>query len=178
MGNRLGGDFSKHILKVSDLGYDDGCKGFVHCLYTPNTEISKIIFTNLLAPIGKLIVTGAYGNWIFDRNFIPCKGFKISDSYWCEKLELNSVQKATIFDAEIAKEEINSFLQDNDDLSHDVVEWLTELYGSSDYGEYAYNGKAIQYPSDFEASDIPRGEKVNLRLGIIFDAFEEICSRL
>ena len=64
------------------------------------------------------------------------------------------------------------------ELSDEEKEWLRELSAAADDGEYAYNGKAVEYPSTFEAEMIPRGKVVNTWLLVIFDAFDEICKRL
>jgi len=96
-------DFSKYELSVEKNGNTT-----IHKFKVPNKTLTAVTFIN---SCGIMAVTGAFGNWIFSREFIPKKGFKVSDGYWCEKIEQSSFQTPYVFDKETVRQEIQEALQ-------------------------------------------------------------------
>jgi hypothetical protein len=164
-------DFSKHELII-----EKNDNVLIHHFKKPGTFFDSVKFINTS---GILAVTGDYGNWIFCREFHPSKDGGVSDGYWIEKLRSASTQKPYDFDSDIAQKEIANLLESEDyNFTIEEREWLESLSDTAYDGEYAYIAEAMNRPNDFEAEMIPRGEKVNYWLEVIFDAFEEICKRL
>jgi hypothetical protein len=164
-------DFSKHDLTVKHCD----CTVIYH-LAKPNTIVDSVKFINTN---GILAVTGDYGNWIFCREFHPKENGSVSDGYWMEKLQIASTQKPEEYDSDATRAEIQRRLADNEDPPTDEEKEYYEslLRCVDDEFEYtcaAYNDK----PSDMDWEYIPMIRKTKYWLEVVFDAFEEICSRL
>jgi len=178
MEKRTNLSFDKHelIIEKNDLV-------IIHWLKIPDTIIHNIKFINV---DGKLLVTGDYDNWIFDRNFIPyATNDTISEHYWCEKLTSDSVQNVYEFDSIKTEKRINELINgglvemgyENEELEEMINYYINCLYYLDyeySYISYAYNN----YPSFMDGENVVYCTKYNERLNFIFDAFEEICFRL
>lgn len=162
-------DFNEHELLTTKTEHLT-----TYHLKKPGTVIQNIKFINTS---GLLIVTGDYGNWVFCREFHPSTDSYASDAYWIEKLKHSSTQDPYIFSSEAAEKQIQD-LKKNHELSDEEKEWLNNLERSARMGEYSYIAKAMNHPSSFPSEMIPKGKILTSWLLIIFDAYDEICSRL
>lgn len=138
---------------------------------------------NFINTEGKLIITGDYGNWIFDRSFNPNVELSVSDGYWVKKLEQHSEQKGKVWCGDASLESIKSFLEQRLDwgtLNEEEDEWLKDLeQAAEENDELGYNYICYrQTPSSIEADEAPIGYKLNPHLAYCFDAFEAICKML
>ena len=174
-------DFSSHILNVLETE-----EITIHHLKKPNTVVNNVKFTNIS---GNLVVTGDFGNWIFCRNFYPSvKESGVSDGYWIEKLETYSTQKGKVFDFEKTVEELKrkkkEYIQEcKEEEVEPNIEWIeyfdecinvAECGNEDDYKHQAFTN----IPDNYDWEETILVESTNNRLKIIFDAFEEVCSRL
>lgn len=186
MKKRTSIDWSKHELITKQ---DSLCK--IHWLKQPDTITHNVKFIHVE---DILIVTGDFGRWSFCRDFNP-EGFEktgVSDSYWCEKIEIGSEQKTEVFDSEIAeqsiKEKIEELLQNAEiDIDEDVCfendneqekyDFWNDLLGhcNDDFELTSYFRENKPNSLDFES--YPICTKQNNSLDAIFDAFEEIIKR-
>lgn len=165
-------DFSKHELEIIKNE-----NVLIHILQRPNSSICKVVFINTM---GVCSVTGDFGNWIFCREFHPSKDGQVSGGYWDEKLNMHSVQNSDEFNTEQTEKDIDYYVENyvNEDTSEEELNWIEELRENTD-DEYNYIHKAYRdHPSDVDTEYIPLGKVRNPRLNIIYDAFEEICSRI
>lgn len=165
-------DFSKHELEIIKNE-----NVLIHILQRPNSSICKVVFINTM---GVCSVTGDFGNWIFCREFHPSKDGQVSGSYWDEKLRMHSVQDSSEFDTEQTEKDIDYYVENyvSENTSQEELDWIEELRENTD-DEYNYIHKAYRdYPSDVDTESIPFGKVRNPRLNIIYDAFDEICSRI
>ena len=151
-------DWSNHELIIKKYTAEEDGEITEYILKKPDTCMEMVVFCN---HSGNLSVTGDYGNWIFDRAFYPKKDFKVLDSYWCEKLCLNSCQSFE-FDLEA---NLNAYAED-------LVEFYEEIQECDDEIEYwnCITDHLIDDPYDYK--------KIPEQLFVIFDAFEEICRRI
>lgn len=133
-----------------------------------------------------LSIYGDFGNWIFNRPFIPSKDGYVSDGYWCEKLTIGSTQEHSKYDSEGTREElqrmINTGLEEygySDEQLEKSKEWFEELLTHvDDELDYTYEAYRGYNPTDIDYEWIPFVKELNIWLKIIFDAFDEICKRL
>lgn len=164
-------DFSEHELII-----EKSENLIVHHLKKPHTCIDSIKYINTN---GILAVTGDYGNWIFTREYIPSSNGYVSDDYWEGKLRYASTQVPTEFDPDETENEIKKML-DNDDLSEEEKEYLNGCLKNLEDGEMYY--KYFAYTENcgrFEDSEyVPYYEKTVYWLQVVFDGFDEMCSRL
>jgi hypothetical protein len=154
----------------------------IHSLKKPNTVCCSIKFINTNDICA---VTGDFGNWIFCREFHPSKDGGVSDYYWCEKLEIYSVQKGLEFNSSETRKTIEAGINgglveyghEGENLEK-VTEYYKELLGYTDLQEWEYVSYAYNNQPDFmDAESVPFEETIKPRLKIVFDAFEEICNR-
>ena len=183
IGIRTGIDFSKHELNVYENKTDDKTRILVHHLELPNSVMNNIRFVNTN---GIMFVTGDFGNWMFCREFHPSAEGHVSDGYWHEKLGVLSSQEGREFDSEGTKEEIERGLSSGlveYGYEGDRLEQMKEYYDGLlnyvecsewEYEAYAYNN----FPSFEDTECVPNVKKTKNWLAIIFDGFDEICSRL
>jgi hypothetical protein len=173
MSKRTDIDFSKHELKIEET---EDVK--IYDLKQQDTIVRRVVFINTC---GVMSVTGDFGNWIFCREFYPSKGGYVSDDYWCEKLSYN--QSGYVFDEDETRKEIKHFVEEeldnwNEIEKHDLNKYfegcLYRLHDDLDYKHYAYR----KYPTCFDMESVIYLEKIDSWLLAIFDAFEEICSRM
>lgn len=187
MKKRTNIDFSKHELIIKK---DSLCK--IHWLKKPDTIIHNVKFIHVE---GILVVTGDFGRWSFDRDFNP-EGFEVSgvsDAYWCEKIESSSKQQTNVFDAQTAEEsiqeKINELLEyaeydENSEPCFKTGEKEQEFEFWNDLLSYCDDEfELVVYfrdnkPKSLDYEDFPVCKKINPWLDVIFDAFEEIISRL
>lgn len=170
-------DFSKHELIV-----DESEKISIFWLKKSDSIVFniKFIITN-----GLTIVTGDFGNWMFNKEFYPNEDENVSDDYWVEKLQLYSTQKGKEFSIEETekalkyeiKEGLEAYGYEGDELSgakEFYKECLEHLESENEYSNFIYKWK----PTFLDYEEIPYCKVINNRLQIIFDGFEEICRRL
>lgn len=165
-------DFSKHELEIIKNE-----NVLIHILQQPNSSICKVVFINTM---GICSVTGDFGNWIFCREFHPSKDGYVSGGYWDEKLNMHSVQSSSEFDTEQTEKDIDYYVENyvNEDTSEEELAWIERLRQNSD-DYYSYITEAYRnQPYDVDSEAIPLGKVRNPRLNIIYDAFDEICSRI
>ena len=179
-------DFSKHELIIIDdkLSNDKYGNIVIHDLKIPDSIMNRVTFINTR---GICIVTGDFGHWTLCREFHPAADGHISDSYWLEKLRISSTQVLCDYDSEetekTIQEEIDSGLEEygyEGEQLKELKEWYKSLLDHTcDEADYIYHAYYDCYrPNILDNESIPLDKKVNIRLKIIFDAFEEICSRL
>ncbi len=165
IGCRTGVDFSGHelhVVKTDEI--------LIHHLKKPDTHYDSIKFINTQDVMS---VTGDFGNWIFCREFHPSID-------GCEKLVTASTQKPY----ELLQGEIDEFEENPNDYSSDqeqqeeFLEYLKDCQHHSD-SEFEYTSFAYTNNHNLmEAEDVPYGETIQTWLQIIFDGFEDICSRM
>ena len=170
-GKRTGVEFQDHVLTVKRCD----CTVMYH-LKKPDTICDNVKFINTN---GILAVTGDYGNWIFCREFHPSKDGRVSDHYWCEKLQNSSTQKPYEFDGEATRQEIDEMLRDDEELTIEEKDYLLECKDQSHESEFWYNSYAHgNLPNGRDHEFPPCEEKITEWLQVVFDAYEEICRRL
>jgi hypothetical protein len=171
---RTGIDFSKHELHLFISKERDER---IYNFQIPNRQCCRLVFIN---SCGIMAVTGDFGNWIFCREFIPTKGGRVSDGYWCEKLQIASTQDSDEFDSDATQKEIEEYLANPEDpVTEDEKEYLEELLSllndEFDYMHYAHREGKGRF-SDHER--VPTCKRIKPWLLMVFDGFEEICSRV
>ena len=179
-------DFSKHVLH--ETHYTDPITGHnldVWDLKLPNSEyMNRVRFIN---SCGVLTVGGAFGNWVFDREFHPSSKGYVSDGYWAEKLRQSSKQEAAKYDAERTEKEIKELIEsgleeygyEGSDL-YRAKQFFEELISYVDdeieYTFYAY--RDYSKPDFLESEQIPFCKTRHIWLQIVFDAFDYICQKI
>ena len=162
-------DFSKYELKIIN---NTNIK--IHWLKLKDSNIYNVKFINA---DGVMVVTGDVGNWIFCREFWPCKDSTVSESYWVEKLEMYSSQKATVWNVEQAKSDLEE-LKNGREWSETTIEWFDEAIDACEDNDCFFVAVAGKHLSEIDGellTDI--GMVIDPRLEVVFDAFEEVCSR-
>lgn len=168
-------DFSKHELKITE---NDSVK--IYEFKRPDTTNCMLVFINCN---NVLTVTGDLGNWVFCREFHPTPDGFVSGSYWDEKLEISSVQKAKVYDSEETAKLIKEFKDSFEDsygreMNEYESEWVEELENNvEDEHEYIY----IAYrrtPSSIDCEQVPFGKKRHVWLNAVYDGFDAMCSYL
>jgi len=174
MKKRTNVDYSKHEVFVTE---SEGL--LIHHLKKPGTGIEAVKFINTQ---GILAVTGDFGNWIFCREFHPSPEGGVSDGYWCEKLQISSSQEPEEFDAEATKKEIIERLKDrNSGYDKADRQYLKDCYRQleRDDSEFWYSHFAYEnLPSGHDHEFVPLVKRHKFWLKAVFDAFDEICSRM
>ena len=90
-------DFSKHLYSFEEFSTKQFGKGRVDRLYVNDSDFNSVLFVNFK---GILTVSGDFGNWVFDREFIPSEKNQYCIPYMNEKLRKSSEQSAGEFDSE------------------------------------------------------------------------------
>jgi hypothetical protein len=183
MAKRTSWDFSKHTHRVEMFKSVEGNEIRVDHFREGISNMGYVKFVN---DERGLSVFGDFGNWIFCRPFHPSAEGYVSEMYWNEKLKIGSSQDHATYDSERTAQElmelINGGLEEygyeGEDLEN-CKEWLNNLHSfcddELDYMHEAYRG---WNPTDMDYEDIPFCKTGSVQLEIIFDAFDEICSRL
>lgn len=177
-------NFSNHEHRVEYFKSENGDSLIsVDHFQVGDSMASYIKFTNTAH---NLVVTGDYGNWVFCRPFIPGVNNYVSDGYWLEKLSTYSNQVYSDYDSDETANEIMILVQtgleeygyEGDELKASK-EWFSSLlYFVDDELEYTYHAYRGDKPSFIGYDEVPLVKKVDSRLLIIFDAYDEICNRL
>ena len=183
MKKRTNWDFSEHTHKVEIFKSDDGNEIRVDHFRKGNSNMGYVKFVN---DSRGLSVFGDFNNWIFCRPFHPTADGFVSDSYWNEKLKIGSSQDHAKFDSEETEKKltelINKGLADygyTDDELIKAKEWLKHLKTFvDDELEYTYEAFRGENPTEMDYEMIPFCKKGSGQLQVIFDAFDEICSRM
>ena len=172
-------DWSEHQLKIKR---NDNC--LIHELKKENSSYEKIIFINTNDICA---VTGDFGNYIFCREFHPTADGFVSDNYWIEKLQINSIQEPETYSPEQTRKVLEKGLAGEleeygyeDEQLITMQEYYKKLLNVVDCSEWEYISFAYNeyLPNFLTAEDVPIAKVIKQRLLIIFDAFEEICKRL
>lgn len=169
-------DFSKHIILETHLKSDN------HNIDIWDMKLPESEYTNRVRFInscGTMTVNGDFGNWVFTREFHPSNGGGVSGGYWDEKLEIGSVQKSKNFCSKETIKDLQLFKENLSELENteEMKDWIKELENSVE-DEYEYTHKAYrENPCDIDYEYIPFGETRHTWLNIIYDAFDELCSR-
>jgi hypothetical protein len=179
LGRRTDFDFSEHELLIKE---SDGL--LVHTL--KHKDYSKMYRFDFINTNGIMVVTGDYGNWMFCREFHPSPDGVVSDYYWCEKIKIASTQEPFEFDYEATEKEILEAINgglveggfEGDDLEI-MTEYYESLLDKVHEGEFYYEAFAYgEMPYLITSGCVPNNKKIKHWLLCVFDAFEEICSRL
>ena len=179
LGRRTDFDFSEHELLIKE---SDGL--LVHTL--KHKDYSKMYRFDFINTNGIMVVTGDYGNWMFCREFHPSPDGVVSDYYWCEKIKIASTQEPFEFDYEATEKEILEAINgglveggfEGDDLEI-MTEYYESLLDKVHEGEFYYEAYAYgEMPYLITSGCVPNNKKIKHWLLCVFDAFEEICSRL
>lgn len=178
---RTGVDFSKHELKITQLsgktGNASSLEGAIYDLKVPGTVQDRVRFMNIG---GIMAVNGDYGNWIFCREFYPTKDGRVDDNYWCEKLRIASTQEPEEYDKEATRKEIEERLAEEDvcEEEREYFEELLEMWVDETEEVYLMNAHGSIMPNSMDHEGVPHCKKVKNWLKAVFDAFEEVCSRM
>lgn len=175
-------DFSEHTHTVEIFTSKNGNSIRIDHLRKGKSNCGYVRFVN--DDYG-LSVFGDFGNWVFNRPFIPSKDGYVCTGYWNEKLKASSSQDHEKYDSKETEREIEELINRGlEDYGYEgeELEKLKEWY--SDLLEYTENEIEYMYhafysgdsPDDFES--IPCARKYSYQLLIIFDAFNEICNRI
>lgn len=176
-------DFSKHKHRVEIFKSNKNEIRVDHF----QVDSSRMLYIQFINTNEILTVTGDFGSWVFCRPFIPSKDGHVSDDYWLEKLRINSSQSAGDYDNSETAKEIEELISNGleeygyeGERLEEAKGWYTDLLEhSEDETEYTYYAyRHYDKPSFIDYEDIPFVKKINPRLNIIFDAFDEICYRL
>jgi hypothetical protein len=171
-------DWSKHEIIVES---HPEARQLVHYLKRPNTICQSVKFINTH---GILAVTGDFGNWIFCRSFVPsADGDFVSDGYWEEKLQIASTQKIYQFDPDQTAKDLNAAIDSLEEDFEDESdrEEAREYYEScldNIEDEHEYLSAARELPSGWDFESVIHREKPVIWLLCVFDAYDEIVSRL
>ena len=181
---RINVDFSKHQHSREIFTNEKGKEIIVDHFKVPDTYYGYIKFTNT---DDSLLVTGDYGNWVFNRPFVPEKENFVSDSYWLEKLRMSSQQRFEELDWDYIDKEIKFLIKKglkeygySGEKLKQAKEWFSELLEECG-DKLSYEAKAYRdcYMPDFIDYDmIPYHKEIPAWLLIVFDAFDEICRRI
>lgn len=133
-----------------------------------------------------LSIYGDFGNWIFNRPFIPSKDGYVSEMYWLEKLRISSTQQPSKYSADETRKEIEELIKTgleeyghSGDKLNQLKEWYYELLNYvDDEIEYTYHAYRDYSSPENDNENIPFSKELSYQLQIIFDAFDEICNRL
>lgn len=186
-GKRTDIDFSEHIIiETKQEGFS------VHDFRIPDTSSERILFINTN---GIMAITGDFGNYIFCREFHPSPKDFVSDFYWCEKLQINSLQEYADYSPSDTEEELKirlkeyieeqkiedeNFHEEEDfyDEQNETIKYYKEciekVHNEHEYIAFAYHER----PDNIDCEDVVFRKEIKHRLKIIFDAFDEICRRL
>lgn len=175
-------DFSKHIIKESHFKCDvTGHTSDIWEIRLPATMWYRVIFIN---SCGILTVDGDYGRYSFCREFHPSEDGYVSDSYWEEKLRIGNDLVWDNYDSEETEKQLKKFIDTDleeygyegkelEKLKEQLSDLLEYVEDRVEYMYYAFRGDI-----DLDYELIPYVKEHNVRLDIIFDAFEEICNRV
>ncbi|WP_044213509.1 hypothetical protein [Flammeovirga sp. OC4] len=176
-------DFSLHTHTVDIFTNSKGEEIRIDTFQEEDYRMGLVKFKN---DENGLTVTGDFGVWVFERNFIPCKGFKINKMYWSEKLIATSIREYCEYDpiqtCEAIEAIINNDLEDwgyeGEELENQKEFYEDLLNYVDDEIEYKYHAYRSLFPFDVDHDGIPYFKKGSVKLDVIFDAFEEICRRM
>ena len=143
-------------------------------IYNFKRPDSIIFSVNVITYNNTTSITGDLGNWIFNREFHPIKGEKISRSYYDEKLQTKSTQKVNEYSEEKALEEIK-YLAEQYSNNEEILEFLEELedlvYDKNELYNYAYR----EIPSCLDYEELPTGKVRIQQLDLVYDAMDRMC---
>lgn len=187
MKKRSSWDFSSYEHRVEIFTNEKGGQIRVDHLQKGNSLSGYLKFINT---DDRMFVSGDFGDWSFARPFIPTKDGSVSEIYWLEKMHTYSTQVVSEFDPDTAREEIEHIRKEEtdefnngvgyeEDDYNELMSFLDELeHNSDDELDYLFTAYRGDTPDCYDAEDLPEGTRTNPRVLIIFDAFEEICSRM
>lgn len=178
-GRRTGNEFGLfELIKKEDT--------LTSVYHLKHPEYSNMMSVKFVVTEGLTIVTGDYGNWLFDREFRPQSGEGVSDNYWKEKLRRSSTQEPNEFNAEATEKEIEAWLHgthelfdEDNPLTDQEISYLQECreylsYSEIEFEFYVHQNNCGRF-QDHES--VPHVMKTQHWLEVVFDAFEEMCKR-
>lgn len=184
IGRRTKTDFSKHTHTCKKL-VDDDTTAQIDSLQVGDSLHGAVHFVN--TPFG-MSVYGDYGNWVFNRRFIPNnKGESVSDHYWIEKLQLNAQGlEFWEYDKELNKEHLEELKEEipsyglSEDSEEEAMEWVDDLLWHLEDEDWVSYTNIVYHetPPCMQGENLPIYKAIPIRLQVVFDAFEEICNRL
>jgi hypothetical protein len=180
IGKRSKVDWSQHEHSCLPLGND--C--VIDELSIPGKGAFKSV--KFINSQGIMAVTGDYGVWVFNREFIPSsQEGEVIEHYWCEKAPSCHLYD---FDPEATHALITEWknelmevsegqLSDNDrkrieywDACDEIVDQDSPMY---------YQVRACDLkPSFLDYDEVPYQKSIKPWLLVVFDAWEEICRRM
>jgi len=183
MKKRSDWDFKDHTHRVEIFKSEEGNEIRVDHFQEGNSRMGYIKFVN---DSEGLAVYGDFGNWIFNRQFHPSPDGYVADSYWYEKLRIASSQDHARYDSEATAKELQELIDGGleewgyeGETLEKAIEWCKELlYHVDDELEYTYQAYRGSNPTEMDYESIPFCKESSMQLKIIFDAFDEICTRL
>jgi hypothetical protein len=175
-------DFSKHI-HTTTIYKNEENEIRVDEFKVPGSRYGYIKFIN---DSEGMSIFGDYGNWIFCRPFIPSAEGYVSDSYWCEKLRIGSCQLIYDYDSEATSLELERLIKNGlEEYGYEgeelrkIKQWYKDLlHYVDDEVEYSYHAYRSYNGLSVDFEDIPFEKDISIQLKIIFDAFDEICTRI
>lgn len=165
-------DWSKHSLIISK---SNGMS--IYTFKNPETNIYKVVW---MVGNGITVVTGDFGNWIFDAEFSPNGKKEANVSYMNGYLKHNSTQEYRVWDEDEILDSINEFVEDfysnNDrEMNEEELDWVESLKNSRcdeiDYMFTAYR----ETPDTIKVGYVPFSKKLHPYLNSIYDAFNQMC---
>lgn len=183
MAKRTDIDFSKHKYERLNLNDVTGSCPATICSLHLDSEYHKVV---LITANGITSVTGDFGNWVFNREFVPdsrCSDFP--GAYWASKLSSYSGQSGYVYDGDKTEERIKYLLSKEGqeefgrEWAEDEKEYLENCFRYTD-SEQEYVNAAFHTRTGWFARDsdhVPYEERLNPWLEAIFDAIEEMCRR-
>jgi hypothetical protein len=175
--------FEQHTLTVNEY-----TTHLEHILKIGDRYSQSIKFINI---DGKLLVTGDYGNYVFDRCFVPdADNEGVSVPYWLGKLRQNSCQKPCqdidfemtneILAERIADLHVEAIGRGLTDEEQQEVDYYIDMINYGESNVYMYVAEAINSKPDHLDSEALGfiSYKLNPQIQVVFDAFNHICKLL
>ena len=182
MKKRTNWDFKDYVHTVTIYKSDYGKEVRIDEFREPGTMCGYIRFIN---DVFGMSVYGDFGNWIFNRQFVPSKNGAVSDDYWIGKLMHSSHQKAYRYDATETRKRLEEGIKyqlEDDGYEGDELDIMKEYYNDL----FLYVDNPIEYechsydllPRCGDVDHIPYEKELDYQIQIVFDAFDEMCKRL
>jgi hypothetical protein len=180
-GKRSGVDWSKHVVSTDPHGNTV----VIHTLGIPGSKMQEVVFINCQ---GVMTVTGDYGIWVFNREFMPSpKESEVIEHYWCEKATGNTSQEIYEFDPEGTEALIDEWIvalkqespEGHSGQENVLIDYLESCRSIIHDGDQYYRVRAHDLkPNSVDRDQVPYQSKIKTWLLIVFDAWEEICRQL
>lgn len=180
-------DFSNHVHReeIYQLKTEDKIK----TIRIDHFQVgeSRMLYLKFINCQGVMTVTGDFGNWVFCREFHPSHDGFVSDGYWIEKLEINSIQRPLEYCSETTADDLNRGINgglaeygySGEKLEQSIQFFKHLLEHCDDEIEYTHEAfRGHNMPNFMDYDEVPFCKKNHIQLRIVFDAFDEMCKRL